>query len=98
MRDVPGVGVVEQRREVTSVALPLVSFRHTYTFARDGVQVHSDSTLRFRERDEVEATLTSNDFAVLDVREAPDRAGAQYVFVAQRTGRPDARSAADQCT
>jgi SAM-dependent methyltransferase len=29
--DVPGIGRVEQRREITSVNLPYVSFRYTYT-------------------------------------------------------------------
>jgi hypothetical protein len=30
--DVPGSGMVEQRREVTQVSLPFVSFRYTYRF------------------------------------------------------------------
>jgi ubiquinone/menaquinone biosynthesis C-methylase UbiE len=85
IRNVAGVGVVEQRMEVTEVALPFVSFRHTYTFACDGQQVWSESTLRFRSRAEVEETLVTNGFATLDVREALDRPGREYVFVAQRT-------------
>ncbi|WP_236643105.1 class I SAM-dependent DNA methyltransferase [Actinoplanes utahensis] len=31
-RDVPGIGPVEQRFQLTDVRLPLVSFRYTYTF------------------------------------------------------------------
>jgi SAM-dependent methyltransferase len=85
IRNVPGVGVVEQRIEVTEVALPYVSFRYTYAFASDGLTVRSDSTLRFRSRAEVEASLTTNGFTPLDVREAPDRPGKEYVFVARRT-------------
>jgi ubiquinone/menaquinone biosynthesis C-methylase UbiE len=85
VRTVPGVGVVGQRSEVTEVALPYVTFRSTYTFASDGVQVRSESTLRFRDRAEVEQTLTANGFVTLDVRDAPDRPGREYVFVAQRT-------------
>ena len=83
--DVPGVGEVEQRREVTQIDLPLVSFRHTYTFASDGLRVTSDSTLRFRSRDEVEQSLQFNGYRVLDVRDAPDRPGREYVVIAQRT-------------
>ena len=83
--DVPGSGVVEQRREVTGVSLPLVSFRYTYTFLADGAIVTSDSTLRFRSRDEVEANLTMHGYRVLDVREAPDRPGREFVFIADRT-------------
>lgn len=85
IRDVPGIGIVEQRRHVTTVALPYVSFRYIYTFASDGQQVQSDSTLRFRSRTEIEQTLTANGFTTLDVREAPDRPGLEYVFVAQQT-------------
>lgn len=83
VRDVPGVGVVEQWREVTAVALPFVSFRYTYTFD-DGERVRSDSTLRFRDRAEVERSLVDAGFAVLDVRDAPDRPGLEYVFLARR--------------
>ncbi|GAB3900554.1 hypothetical protein GCM10027612_62400 [Microbispora bryophytorum subsp. camponoti] len=75
---------VAQRREVTDVSLPLVSFRSTYTFLADGAVVTSDSTLRFRDRGEVETSLVANGFRVLEVRDAPDRPGREFVFVAQR--------------
>jgi ubiquinone/menaquinone biosynthesis C-methylase UbiE len=84
IRTVPGIGQVERRMEVTRVALPYVSFRYTYTFASDGLEVRSDSTLRFRSRAEVEESLADNGFTTLDVRDAPDRPGREYVFVAQR--------------
>lgn len=83
--DVPGVGPVEQRREVTDVRLPLVSFRHTYRFLADGAVVTSDSTLRFRGRDEIESSLAVRGYRVLDVREAPDRPGREFVFIAEST-------------
>jgi SAM-dependent methyltransferase len=83
--DIPGIGPVEQRREVTGVGLPLVSFRYTYAFLHDGAVAASDSTLRFRSRDEVEASLATGGYRVLDVREAPDRPGREYVFIAERT-------------
>ncbi|WP_433172505.1 class I SAM-dependent methyltransferase [Actinoallomurus sp. CA-150999] len=83
--DVPGLGPVEQRFEVTEVSLPLVSFRYTYTFLANGTVVTSDSTLRFRHRDEVETSLGANGYRVLDVREAPDRPGREFVFIAERT-------------
>ena len=85
VRDVPGVGVVEQRIELTRVALPLVSFRQTYTFATDGAVVTSDSTLRFLNRAELEGSLDAAGFTTLGVRDAPDRPGQEHVFVAQRT-------------
>lgn len=81
---VPGLGSVERRLEVTDVSLPLVSFRYTYRFLADGAVVTSDSTLRFRDRDEVETSLVAGGYRVLDVREAPDRPGREFVFIAQR--------------
>jgi hypothetical protein len=76
---------VERRREVTGVSLPYVSFRYSYTFLADGTVVTSDSTLRFRSRDELETSLAPHGYRVLDVREAPDRPGRELVFITQRT-------------
>ncbi|GGY82785.1 class I SAM-dependent methyltransferase [Streptomyces nitrosporeus] len=84
--EIPGVGAVESWVEVTGVALPLVSFRWTFVFAADGQVLTSDSTLRFRERQEVENDLAAQGFEVEDVRDAPDRPGREFVFVARRPG------------
>ena len=81
---VPSVGVVHERIEVTAVAMPLVSLRHTYRFAADGSELVSDSTLRFRTRDEVEGSLAASGLGSVAVRDAPDRPGLELVFVAQR--------------
>ena len=83
--DVPGIGRVERRLQVTEVNLPLVSFRYSYTFRSDGTVINSDSTLRFRGLRELEESLADQDYRVLEVREAPDRPGREFVFVAQRT-------------
>jgi SAM-dependent methyltransferase len=85
IRDVPGSGVVERRGEVTAVDLPVVSFRYTYTFRADGAVITSDSTLRFRDRDELESSLATQGYEVLEVRQAPDRPGHEFVFITQRT-------------
>ena len=77
------VGGVTERLEVLDVRLPFVSFRHTYRFP-DGTEAASDSTLRFRACDEVADSLVACGFRVLDVRDAPDRPGAEHVFVAER--------------
>jgi len=74
---------VEQRREVTEVRIPLVSFRYTYRFLADGAVVTSDSTLRLRGRDEMESSLVTHDCQVLDMREASDRPGREDVFMAE---------------
>lgn len=82
VRDVPGAGEVEQRRQVTRVALPYVSFRYTYRFARDRLVATSDSTLRFRDRDEIEQSLINTGFQLREVIDAPDRPGREHVFIA----------------
>ena len=83
--DIPGSGVVTRHFDVTQVRLPFVSFRFTYTFLSDGTVLTSDSTLRFRDHDELTSDLTRNGYRVLDVRDAPDRPGREFVFIAQRT-------------
>ncbi|WP_435208485.1 methyltransferase domain-containing protein [Streptomyces sp. bgisy034] len=82
--DIPGIGPVAQRCEVTDVSLPLVSVRYTYEFEVDGEILVSDSIIRFRDRDEVELTLAAHGYRVVEVREAPDRPGRELVFIAQR--------------
>lgn len=77
-------GTVETSTEVTRVALPLVSFRSTFVFAGEAALV-SDSTLRFRARQEIEESLTGAGFTVVGVRDAPDRPGLEMVFIATKT-------------
>lgn len=83
VRDVPGEGRVEMWADVLEVAEPFVTFRQTYVFASDGAVLTSDSTLRFRGREEVEGSLREAGFRVEDVRDAPDRPGLEFVFVAR---------------
>ncbi|MHB8614055.1 MAG: class I SAM-dependent methyltransferase [Candidatus Dormibacteraceae bacterium] len=82
--EIQGVGAVESWEQVIDVSGPLVTFRWTGIFALDGQVFTSDSTLRFRKRDEVEATLVSHGYAVKEVRGAPDRPGKEFVFFALR--------------
>jgi hypothetical protein len=87
--DVAGVGRVEQRSEVTEVALPLVSFRSTYRFAADGAEITSTSTLRFRSLDEIQDSLAAAGLTTDDVRDAPDRPGLEHVVLARRVRRAE---------
>ena len=75
---------VETWQEVTEVRDGLVSFRTAFVLD-DGV-LTSDSTLRFRTRAELDASLAAGGFAVDDVREAPDRPGREFVVLARSTG------------
>ncbi|MET7572959.1 class I SAM-dependent methyltransferase [Streptomyces sp. NPDC005492] len=83
--EIPGVGPVESWVQLIEVDLPLVTFRGTYVFAADGQVLTSDSTLRFREREETEADLLTHGYVVQDVRDAPDRTGREFVFLARRS-------------
>jgi SAM-dependent methyltransferase len=78
---VEGVGTVESWSDLLATELPYISFRGTYVFESDGAVLTSDSTLWFRERDELEKSLTAAGFTVDEVREAPDRPGLEFVFV-----------------
>lgn len=86
--EVPTVGRVETWIELTEVAAPFVSFRHTFRFHADGAELVSESTLRFRHRDEIAESLVSAGLELCEVRDAPDRPRQELVFFAQRGSRP----------
>ncbi|MDX2545313.1 class I SAM-dependent methyltransferase [Streptomyces sp. WI04-05B] len=86
--EIAEVGAVESWVEVTGVDGPLVTFRWTFVFAADGQVLTSDSTLRFREREEIEAELLAQGYEVREVRDAPDRPGREFVFLARRAAPP----------
>lgn len=80
----PDGGRVTAWCELTDVQPPLISFRWTYRFDRDGAVLTSDSTLRFRHAQELVDALTANGFRLAQIRDAPDRPGAELVCLAQR--------------
>lgn len=80
--DIPGVGGVETWCDLIDVSGELVTFRWTNVFASDGARMTSDSTLRFRSRADVAQSLQDNGFRVDEVRDAPDRPGLEFVFIA----------------
>lgn len=81
--NVDGAGIVDGWVELIKVELPIVSFRWSYFFHEDGKTQASDSTLRFYNLKEINDALLQNGFKVLEVREAPDRLGKEYVFISQ---------------
>jgi SAM-dependent methyltransferase len=81
--EAPGIGTVESWVDLTRVDLPLVSFRHTFVFRNDGTAMTSDSTLRFRTRSELADTVSQAQLTVESVRDAPDRPGLEFVFIAR---------------
>jgi SAM-dependent methyltransferase len=79
---VDGVGRVRTWTDLVDATPPLVTFADTLVLP-DGETLHSTSTLRFRTRVEVEESLGRAGFAVDEVRDAPDRPGREFVFVAR---------------
>jgi SAM-dependent methyltransferase len=80
---VPDIGVVDGWVELTQVKLPLVSFLWSYFFHESGDTLTSNSTLRFRSLAELDHDISRHNFKVLDVRDAPDRPGQEYVVIAR---------------
>jgi SAM-dependent methyltransferase len=88
---IPEVGVVESWVQVTEQDGPLISFRWSFAFQADGVTMTSDSTLRFRDHAEIESSLLQAGFDRVEVRDAADRPGREFVVLARRPG-PDGPS------
>ena len=78
-----GIGVVESWARVTRVDGQFVTFDGAITLP-DGTVVPTSSTLRFRDRGNLETTLADAGFTVNEVREAPDRPGLEFVFIVSR--------------
>lgn len=76
-------GTVVTWVDVTGVREPYVSFRHVLRFTADGVELVSDSTLRFRTELDVRASLQDAGFRIHQVRDASDRPGKELVFLAR---------------
>ncbi len=83
---IPGVGTVVSWVELTDISLPLVSLQWTYEFKQDGSVLKSDSTLCFREVNEVACSLQETGFNLVDIRDSPDRLGKEHIFIAQKNG------------
>lgn len=84
---VPGAGPVQTWTELIGVDQSLVSFRTTFVFERDGAVLTSDSTLRFRGRAQLAGSLAAAGLVVEEVRDAPDRPGREFVFIARRAAQ-----------
>ncbi|MFZ4762457.1 MAG: class I SAM-dependent DNA methyltransferase [Alphaproteobacteria bacterium] len=79
---IPTIGFVEGWCDVTNLSEKFVSFRWTYVFESDGEILFSDSTLRFRDREEITNSLERLGYTVKEVRDAPDRPQQEFVFIA----------------
>lgn len=75
--DIPGVGIVESRLELTDTGPRHFSFRWTFAFKADGATFDWEATFRVRTRDELVDALQTCDFEVTDVKED------DFVFIAR---------------
>jgi SAM-dependent methyltransferase len=73
--------VFESWYELVDASRSVVTFRD-HTVWPDGSHTVAESTLRFREKTELERSLHDAGFVVAEIREAPDRPGREWVFVA----------------
>lgn len=81
---VPGAATAVTSMRVTEIAPPLVTFESETVI--DGEPLRSVTTLRFREREEIERDLVAHGFDVVEVRDAPDRPGKEFVFMSRHSG------------
>jgi SAM-dependent methyltransferase len=82
--DVNGVGVVESWHELLDVDGRVITFRSMTRFQDEDLVIESRSTLRFRDRSELEASLATTGYNVIEIRDAPDRPGLEHVVIAHR--------------
>jgi SAM-dependent methyltransferase len=80
--DVADLGRVRAWQEVLDVTDHLVTFRTSNAF-EDGTVIEVDTTLRFRTEQELRVSLAAAGFQTLEVRDAPDRPGREFVFIAR---------------
>ncbi|MCL2515185.1 MAG: class I SAM-dependent methyltransferase [Microbacteriaceae bacterium] len=80
--DTDAYGRVTAWHEVLEVDGRLVTFRSSNLF-EDGTVIEVDTTLRWRTREEIRVSLAAAGFEVVDVRDAPDRPGREFVFIAR---------------
>lgn len=81
--DIKNIGPVEGWCDLIEASEDLVKFRWTYVFADDGATLMSDSTLRFRQKDELISSLEKTGYKLRDIRDAPDRPQQEFVFIAE---------------
>ena len=78
------IGTLQTWSELVRVSGEVVTFRTHFVFDRDGTRLTSESTLRFRNRNEIAESLASTGLRLDGIRDAADRPGLELVFLACR--------------
>ena len=86
--EVDGEGTVESWVEYEASYGGFVDFIGVLVFERDGRRVEQRSWLQFRDRDELTKSLEDTGFNVEEIRDAPDRPGREFVFIARKGKYP----------
>ena len=85
--DIPPYGSITGWTEVVEVTESPITDTHraTLQFHVSGITIVSGpEKLRFREQDEIRVALDTAGFDIIDIRDAPDRPGREWVFVATK--------------
>ena len=83
--EVGGVGTVKSWVEFDAAHGAFVDFVGMLVFERDGRRVEQRSRLQFRDRAELTKSLEDAGFVVDEIRDAPDRPGREFVFIARKS-------------
>lgn len=70
--------------QVTDVAGELVTFESPTIFRADGARIESTSTLRFRNRADIEDSLRAAGFDPVEVRDLAYAPGRAWLYLAHR--------------
>jgi SAM-dependent methyltransferase len=81
---IPGAGPAETWIDLTGIQGNLVSFRASFVFGRDGAMLTSGSTLRSRSRTELTGSPAAAALTAEEIRDAPDRPGREFAYIARR--------------
>lgn len=81
--ELEGEGAVEKWIQVTKVDGELVRFESPTIFHRDGERIDSTSTLRFRDEDTIEQSLSAAGFIGIEVRDLPYAPGRGWLILAR---------------
>lgn len=81
--EIDGEGPVEEWIQVTKVDGELVSFESPTIFHRDGERIDSTSTLRFRDKDALERSLSATGFIDIEVRDLSYAPGRGWLILAR---------------
>lgn len=81
--EIDGEGPVEEWIQVTKVDGELVSFESPTIFHRDNERIDSTSTLRFRDKDALERSLSTAGFIDVEVRDLSYAPGRGWLILAR---------------